>query len=144
MLSKADAKWMAAALDFEGHIGLYKGKSQTAKRGFTWIPRITVNNIHRGILQHLLDLVQVGTISNGRLYANRHYPIYEWKAYTSGIRLVLPSVIPFLIIKKEKAELLLGATIILGGKWAFSDNSLAIRDAQLEIIFNKLRNIPKC
>lgn len=113
--------WIAAALDFEGTIGLYKGKTtpKGAKRGFVWRPKFILANTNKQLVEKVFDICRrecgtgyIGTrINNGR-HLNWSDQ-YTFQLHASGLRILLPKILPHLIAKKQQAELLIKALNLL-------------------------------
>lgn len=98
-LTKADAMWMASALDCEGTITFHSGKSQ-----FQTVVRIEMCSaafVRRvgGLCGGWsgIDLPQRG---------NRK-PHSIWQVNANGARWLLPQILRFLIVKRRQAELVL-------------------------------------
>lgn len=86
--------YLAAFIDGEGSIMLCQKK----------YPRIVVTNTHRATLAYFHDAIGIGSISQ---QDHSKKPAYVFLLAPNGCRLVLPKIIPYLIQKRRKGELLL-------------------------------------
>lgn len=102
------AAYMAGFLDGEGTVTLIRSTRWKARSGFRYQPCLSLSNTHLGVLEHL-----VRSCGNGRLVASNHSDTpthkvgYHVRFTSNQIRHVLPQLLPYLIIKKQQAVLLL-------------------------------------
>lgn len=106
--------WLGALIDGEGSIMLIN-RSRSRGQGFYWRPQVGIYNTDTRLMEALKD--RVGT---GSVYAHTRTPkenqkktSYRWNLNATQIRALLPSVLPWLILKKEQAELLLEACSLI-------------------------------
>lgn len=103
-MSETERAWLAGVIDGEGSVGIYR--STDGRR-----IEVQVGNTHLGFVSKIRDVVGCGSIclrhSKGTLHKGRK-PLYQYtmKGSERGLKL-LEQVLPYLIIKKEKAEAIL-------------------------------------
>ena len=116
-LCESDKKWLAAAIDFEGSISLFRDKRGHCRRGFVWVPRLQIGATHEGAIEYCHTITGLGNVYSFSPKNKNWRRIYYWHVYSGGMRLLIPQVQPFLIIKKKHAELILEAMQILKSHW---------------------------
>lgn len=103
--SDVDASWLAATIDGEGSIGLYKRGGS----GRTVI--IQMANTDKAFVQHMRDVIGCGSTIRRVVFQASHKgrkPMYKFSLEGSGrVKQVLEQILPFLIIKKVKAKSIL-------------------------------------
>ncbi|MDE1852493.1 MAG: hypothetical protein KGI38_01965 [Thaumarchaeota archaeon] len=108
-LTEPERAWLAAIIDGEGTIMLSKRKCSAARRGFYYIPSLEITNSNKALLIKILVM-----IGEGGVYPDRRSegnPRWKKKWIYNGsaglMRVILPQILPFLIIKKEQAKTML-------------------------------------
>lgn len=98
-MSDTEAAWLAGLFDGEGSIIFPKGRNRASVR-------LTISNTHLGLLEHVLEVVEAGSIMSREKYrrSDHHKIPYQWQCYGQNARDVLHAMLPWLIAKKEKAE----------------------------------------
>lgn len=107
--TKSDAVWLACAIDTDGYGGIKRHKFKV--KGYSYIyylPAIGFSNSHRGIVEHFAKLIDghvppaFGPGVKGtkmKHSTNTHS--------TKKIKKILEKIIPYLIVKRERAEFIL-------------------------------------
>jgi hypothetical protein len=145
-LSPVDASWLAAAIDGEGC--LYLGKEGRFK-SIRYSSVILISNTNLDFVQHAMDLIGAGYIdhiparpsktSNGFCHALYTYHLHG-RIVTGA---VMKAILPYVIIKKDRAELLIQASEIDDSRFA-SRREKANRDwARLEDLWCSYKQIGK-
>jgi hypothetical protein len=101
--------YFAGLIDGEGCFMLTKHKNKDVKTGFGWNPSLRIANSDIRPLELLKKEVGGGitsVIKNGK-------PFYYYFAYSNILRKILPDIIPYLIIKKEEAQVMHKALLLL-------------------------------
>lgn len=107
-LTSEQCAYIAGIVDGEGCISLAKNRWQTI-HSYTICFRIAITNINA--LKWLQKTTGIGTI--GKCSISKGWnrpnikPMYRWQFGANGMRELLPEIIPYLIIKKEVAILVL-------------------------------------
>lgn len=141
-ISLADAKYIAAAADFEGYFHIGKAKNKKIKRGFGWSIYFTVNNTNSSIIKHLKTIAGGNEIQTVKPRKKTHKVQYRYTIMGNELRLLLPQIIPHLIIKKKQAVLLDEALDITKKTWKNSRGGWN-NDVRLEEIYQKVRKLNK-
>ncbi len=110
-LDMTDIAYVAGIIDGEGSLSIFLNSQNGAKRGFTFIPCLTITNTDRQMLQKIQNVFASLGVSSKiqikrtfRLGRRDCYAIYEYSAYK--IMKILPYVLPYLTVKKRTAQLL--------------------------------------
>lgn len=111
--------WLAALIDGEGSIMitnnspgaafLRKNPKAVNHRRVRLV--ISVSNTHLGLLSAIIQKTGLGTIyTHTRQPKENHKKTsYTWRLNTTEIREILPSLAPWLIVKREQADLMMEA-----------------------------------
>ena len=92
-----DASWLAGLLDGEGSITLAKPPNINSMR-------ISIANNCMPLLEHVLAVTGTGTIvKKGKPAQANHAQGYYWQCYADNARSLLRQILPWLIVKREKA-----------------------------------------
>jgi hypothetical protein len=118
--------WMAALVDGEGCINMSKHHHRNA-RGPAYRVTVIVSNTNRAILDAIAALTGLGKVTQSRPERTRWRAQFEWR--TSGCgqsRTFLDEIQPWLIVKRQQAEVALKACAILtpGNRWKHPDREL--------------------
>lgn len=123
--SDTEAAWLAAVVDGEGSIGLYKKRRR--KNGKEYLGRtvvIQMSNTNRSFVQRMADVIGCGStvlriINFGRHHKGRQ-PIFKYSLEGSErCRRVLEQIVEHLIVKRKKAEAILTELSVRPfGRWA--------------------------
>lgn len=97
--SETEAAYLAAFIDGEGSI-----LKMPRSGGFSY--RVTIVNTHEGSLKWVAEVTGAGGISV-KSRGGRYKPAWTWSAHAQAARLILERCLPYLIIKKDKAELVI-------------------------------------
>lgn len=132
MPTDTDFAWAAGFIDGEGCLDF----GRNLARRMPFIPRVTVGNTDEPALAALVDLFQ-GSISVRRRPDPRHQPMFAWQVTgATGCRRVLEPILPFLVVKRTQAEVMLRfcelvrpAGVSGGNGRSLSPENLAAREA---------------
>ena len=113
ILSETQRAYLAGLIDGEGCISISSG-TQQAKRGVAFPQfgcKMYISNTNLIILQTVQSWVGEGKITMVRrassMKEKNWKAVYNWSIYSRIMRQFLPIIFPYLIIKKEQAELAL-------------------------------------
>lgn len=148
-MDEHNARWIALLFDTEGSFSLTKGSADKAvrqpKRGFNWTLNAHVINTYKPLLEKAQAICGgMGRLSrHGSETYRQHLKIqYTWSLRREEMKFVLPEIIPHLMEKKERAELLLEATQLFGVCKGLGPNPVTpYRDRRLETIFWRMRTL---
>lgn len=106
-LSEVEKVWLACAIDGEGEIGMQRSKMRRGK-GYTFQGFVGLSNTHRGFIDYGYGLCgATSEIQSQKRYGNQA-PTWRFRVNASSrVRGILEAILPYLIIKKERAETLL-------------------------------------
>lgn len=114
-------EYLAGFVDGEGCISLgIKRQPRTLKNGekvvyYSWTAHMTVSNTHKDILDKLCDEWEVGRVNISRtthFLRERGLNVKEawvWVIEPNDMRILLPKLAPFLVVKQKQAYLLIEA-----------------------------------
>ena len=125
--------YLAGIIDGEGCIGIECMAPHQKKDG-TWIrkhnyytPRLTVINTSQEIMT-LLSHFFIGGIFDKRKEIPGRKICYRWHIFGENLEYAIKCLLPYLIIKKEQAELAIKFRETVGKTgWYVSEETLAIR-----------------
>jgi hypothetical protein len=98
-MRKADAGYLAAMIDGEGCIGLYK-----TKRGYV-NGTVQVSNTSRSLLESLIETAGVGRITTKSEPRINRKPVYSWTICQRQAKSLLLAVMPHIRLKRPQARL---------------------------------------
>lgn len=91
LLSPTDAAYLAGLIDGEGTVTLSR-RNRYKQRGLI----VTISNTERPLLEHVLETVGVGKITNKRIIKSHHTPSFTYQICNRQALAVLHQVVPFL------------------------------------------------
>lgn len=103
--------WLAGLIDGEGYINLHKTKNPRCKTGYAWKSLVVITNNHKPVLEFIQQKIETGALYT-RPYKKRekeYNPTYDLRFYGNTIRVLIPKLLPYLQVKRERAILLLEA-----------------------------------
>lgn len=121
-MSQLERVWFAGILDGEGCIGW-------PRRTILHSVCLTVINTHKGLIDRIAEVTGTGRIKPAQRSKNlRHSAAWTWTCYGDNARSLLRQALPWLIIKKEAADVALGNTNATEPPW--TQRSRTMRAAQ--------------
>lgn len=69
--------------------------------------RLTIANTDRGLLDWVLETCDVGAIYQHREATKLHKASYSWRCHGDGAESLIQQMLPYLLVKREQAELAL-------------------------------------
>lgn len=120
-LSPVDASWLAAAIDGEGCLYL-SGAHRYQGRSYHGV--VLISNTNREFVQHAMDLIGAGYIEYiparpSKTSSGFCRPLYTY--HLKGrvvVGAVMKAILPYMIIKRDRAELLIQASEIDDSRFA--------------------------
>jgi len=100
VLTKSERAWLAGLFDGEGSIVLPKGPHTNSLR-------LSVTNTCYPLLEQILSVTGTGAIVNHHTATEKHAQCWYWQCYADNARSLLRQMLPWLIVKREKAEAVL-------------------------------------
>ncbi len=137
-VSPEDAKWLAAAIDTDGSISLWKLNHRWCS------PRIEFSNTHPAPVDCCRRMTGLGSVcdDSGRTKTRKRLR-YRWTVHNNrDILSVLETVLPYLLVKKRRAQLLYAFCIIrqLRSRRAYTDIEWELVDRIIKL--NRTGEIP--
>lgn len=106
-LEAHEASWLAALIDGEGTLGIYKQSRPENRSGWKYRGVVQICNTHLGLLQHVSGLLPGWLTVKDRRPGEPQYKIlYSFMVSAKHIVDLLDAVSPFLIVKKKQAGIL--------------------------------------
>jgi hypothetical protein len=108
--------WVAGVVDADGYVRFTKSTNKSVpSRGFRWLVAMQVSSVYREFLNLFKEIVGYGSVSKSWINQKRgkEQPYCKFSMSSDGLRKVLPRIIPYLTIKKKRAELVLEALSML-------------------------------
>jgi hypothetical protein len=108
-LSVSQLAYLAGCIDSEGWLGLSKVPDKS-KHGYCLRPRLTISNTSVKYAKYLRAMLENGALCksyNRKHSKGRWKPVWHIDFYEKALRTLLPKVLPYLIIKKPHAKLLM-------------------------------------
>ena len=92
--------YIAGIVDADGCVALRKDKK------IYLYPQVVVSNTHLPLLK-MLQKRYNGSITKLKRRKENHTQAYNWRVTTDQARILLRDIIPYMIIKKKKAKIVL-------------------------------------
>lgn len=106
-LSLVERAWLAGVIDGEGSIYISKVKAIRSKRGFVYMPYLSVSNSNLEFVSRVREVIGKGYVGTKQEKRFDWKDGSEYKGSGSVLRGILPQVLPYLVIKKEVAKKML-------------------------------------
>lgn len=107
-LSLKQRAYIAGYVDGEGCITLSKKKDPEMRLGYCFRPHVHVANTHHKSLLIMQRWTGLGNLCHVREETDRNRKErWQWQMWSQQARQLLESILPFLIVKKERAKILL-------------------------------------
>ena len=108
VMSPTEAAYFAGFVDGEGTIGVYRALRKENRSGYRYQPTLSVANTNYPALETLQRMCGNGRISQTNKLHNEHHKMgFRLQFSSDQIRLILPQLVPYLVIKKSQAEYVL-------------------------------------
>jgi len=131
-----DTVWLACAVDGEGYIGL-------EKPGTWYVPEVSVANTSLEFMEKVAPMLKTNLIPvNWWRYRNNKLALAARQRSMKKIREILSSILPFLIIKRRRAELLIEYCQIRESM-TNTDRRLGVHDSREYVIYSLLKMLNK-
>lgn len=114
-LSKTQAAYIAGVIDGDGYIGLSKKRTLDQRSGYSYRPVVSVSNTKVELLFWLEQITGVGSICAMKRSNLAHKQAFIWQTWSQRAADILRLILPYLILKKKQAELMVSYTEKHGG-----------------------------
>ena len=105
-LTETQAVWLAAILDGEGSISIYREQRRGNASGYRYKAVVTVSNTNTDLICKVNDLMQGFALKKDKR-PSHHKECYRSTAHGRNVEAILRATRPHLIAKKEQADLVL-------------------------------------
>lgn len=103
-----DKKYIAGFIDGEGYISVVRHKDIRLNKGYTLFPIFRITNSNKEALEKINEFIKGDIRSNGKDKNPNHKQVYRIEVIKlERIKDILKKIEPYLIIKKQQAELML-------------------------------------
>lgn len=108
-MTELEAAWLAGIIDGEAQVTLQaKTKVQrTCGRRTYYSPRVSIGMTFRPALDRIFELTGCGFVVERAQTNPAHKPLHTWTTTGRDATAVLARVLPYLVVKKRQAELLI-------------------------------------
>lgn len=136
VMTEAEKAWLACAIDAEGSI-MFQTYQTPKSKYRRWRVGVRIGNTSLKFLREAKRIALYGEIHKTYEARKRHKAYYYLNISEEGCRYILPKILPYLIIKREKAEIalmvldLLAARLGRGKKRALIQQTNALLEALL-------------
>jgi len=107
VLSPIERAWLAGIIDGEGSVYISKVKAERRKRGFVYMPYMSVSNSNYELVAKVREVIGKGFVGTKKETRFDWKDGTEYKGSASVLRGILPQILPYLVIKKEIARRML-------------------------------------
>lgn len=120
-MSALETAWFAGVFDGEGCIAW-------PRRDCLMTVRLTVANTNLAFLRQVIKISGTGKLHSRVPRSTRHTQAWMWDCYGENARIILRQILPWLIIKREAAEVALGIREAVEPPW--TQRTLTTRNAE--------------
>lgn len=102
-MSDVEIAWFAGVFDGEGGVAWPRRTKVTSVR-------LSITNTSRPLLEKVIEVVGTGRLLDRTRFRKslKHSPVWVWSIYGENAQIVLRQILPWLIVKREAAEVALG------------------------------------
>lgn len=97
--------YLAGLFDGEGSVNIFKQSNRKDMNYPAYFVEISIGNTHKGVLQWILEHFGGRLTDNAEQYSHRNQRTWRWRASSDEAYKTLVLMLPYLIIKKEQAQL---------------------------------------
>lgn len=109
--------YLAGMLDADGSISIVRAFDKQLSKSPSHSIKVSITNTDKNLCEWLTDTVKGGSINTKTRQNKAWKPAYNWCLYGKNAEQFLVKVLPFLIIKKERAELAIKLRSLRKGSW---------------------------
>lgn len=141
-VSELQLAYLAGFVDGEGHITALKTKSKRVDWNDSYSPDFGLTNTNREILEHVRKLTGFGNIKSKSKGKPNWKPAWELDFDAIETQILLERLLPYLIVKKRQAELLLE---LMNKKMKLGSRRVISVDEQVEkdLLYEEIRELNK-
>lgn len=102
--SEPERAWLAGVIDGEGAIYLSRVSDPRTRRGFMYVPVLSISNCDRFFLIRVGETIGEGTVQLAKRATKRWKTKWVYAASAGVLRVILPQILPYLIVKRRQAQ----------------------------------------
>jgi hypothetical protein len=102
-MTEEESAWLAGVIDGEGSVFLSKVTHPAYRRGFFYRPQMGVSNSNRSFLTRVMEIIGEGTVQLAKKGGEGLKTRWEYIGASGVLRVVLPQILSYMIIKRETA-----------------------------------------
>jgi hypothetical protein len=106
-MDELERAWLAGVIDGEGSIFLSKVFDRAYRRGFFYRPQLLASSSNRLFLIRIAEIIGEGTVHRAKKGGDGAKTRWEYVATAGVLRTILPQILPYLIVKRERAQRML-------------------------------------
>lgn len=135
-----EVAYTAGVIDSDGYIGIYKQKAKDYKNGYVYVLRVGVGSTNLNILNWLKS--HYGGSNCSYPHKNKKWKqLHRWQLGNQQAKKFLKAIYPYLIIKKEQAEI---SIEFQSRKRTFGPRERTMEELLFdELDYNKMRKLNK-
>jgi hypothetical protein len=122
IMKEVEKAYLAGLIDADGSIGIYRNRNR-------YKPTVSVSNNNREVLEWCRNLIGKGALCTKQPRKENHSISYDLRwDYNTALR-IAEQCLPYLIIKKERAHLLLKWKSVVKRNGYYTEEELKRRNA---------------
>jgi endogenous inhibitor of DNA gyrase (YacG/DUF329 family) len=129
-LTETQAVWLAAMIDGEGHISIYRERRRGNTSGFRFKLVVVVTNTNKNIVDRVVEITQ-GFAAKKDKRPKNHKPCYRAQVHGRNNEVILRAIRPYLVAKGAQADRALEFCLVM--------QSAPMRASLVHDIFERLR-----
>lgn len=103
---QTDLAYIAGLIDGEGTVGIYRKNPKKPTHSWAFRERVAISNSNLKALEYVNQFFP-GTMAKNTRYSEKHSPMWRLEYHVLRAVPILEAVLPYMIIKREQAELVL-------------------------------------
>jgi len=106
-LGESEKAWLAGVIDGEGSIFLSKVLNPKTRRGFFYLPTLSISNTNRPFLVKVAETIDEGSVCFAKKGDSKTKSRWMYICSSGVIRAILPQILPHMIVKRDRAVMML-------------------------------------
>jgi len=144
-LTEAEKIWLAAIIDCEGTIGVYRIKRPKTKHGYRWIAHISVSNTCKELIDRFAELTDVWLTRRRAVKTEGKQEIFLAEIRYKKIKGLLNELLPYFIAKKYQAINTISFINYLGNVGQRIEDAEVLNNHYIESrLLNRRGTVPLC
>ena len=106
-LTDLEAVWLAAMIDGEGTIGIYRSRREKNRSGWRYHASCSIANTNKALIDRIVELTGCWVSLKKYAKAKPYKDIYRAEIKQRKLEAFLPQIIPHLVAKQQQANLVM-------------------------------------